>query len=167
MALVVFLRGVNLGGKRFSPATLAKEVGATSIGAAGTFVVRGRTTQAALRTAIGDALPFEADIIICSGKDVERLVASRPFARMPADARGFVTALGSAPKRAPTLPLERPAGAAWEVRLVRLQGRFALCERRNRQGRFYPNELVEKELGVRGTTRGWDTVVRVAKALAA
>ena len=43
MALVVFLRGVNVGGHRtFRPTVLAKQLkhlGAVNIGAAGTFVV--------------------------------------------------------------------------------------------------------------------------------
>ena len=46
MALVVFLRGVNVGGhKAFQPTVLARALAALdvkSIGAAGTFVVRGK-----------------------------------------------------------------------------------------------------------------------------
>ena len=44
MALIVFLRGVNVGGHRtFRPSTLARELSdydVVSVGAAGTFVVR-------------------------------------------------------------------------------------------------------------------------------
>ena len=50
MALVVFLRGVNVGGhRRFRPSALAaelKHLGAVNIGAAGTFVIRARITRA-------------------------------------------------------------------------------------------------------------------------
>ena len=50
MSLVVFLRGVNVGGhKRFRPAALAKELvhlDAVNIGAAGTFVIRRRVSRA-------------------------------------------------------------------------------------------------------------------------
>ena len=50
MALVVLLRGVNVGGHRtFWPAALAgqlKHLGAVNIGAAGTFVIRERVGRA-------------------------------------------------------------------------------------------------------------------------
>ena len=53
MALVVLLRGVNVGGHRtFRPSTLAKQLkhlDAVNIGAAGTFVIRRPVTQAQLR----------------------------------------------------------------------------------------------------------------------
>jgi uncharacterized protein (DUF1697 family) len=53
MALVVFLRGVNVGGHRvFRPSAFAKELshlGAVNIGAAGTFVIRPRIARAELR----------------------------------------------------------------------------------------------------------------------
>ncbi len=58
MAVVVFLRGVNVGGHRtFRPSLLAKELhdyDVVNVGAAGTFVVRkpGRS-QAALRAKKG------------------------------------------------------------------------------------------------------------------
>ena len=57
MALVVLLRGVNVGGHRtFRPAALARELshlGIVNIGAAGTFVVRQPVSQATLRAAAG------------------------------------------------------------------------------------------------------------------
>ena len=53
MALVVFLRGVNVGGHRtFRPSLLAQELkylGAVNIGAAGTLVIRARVSRAKLR----------------------------------------------------------------------------------------------------------------------
>jgi hypothetical protein len=53
VALVVLLRGVNVGGHRtFRPTTLVeqlKHLDAVNIGAAGTFVIRQRITQVQLR----------------------------------------------------------------------------------------------------------------------
>ncbi|MHB8838062.1 MAG: hypothetical protein ACYC7F_03830, partial [Gemmatimonadaceae bacterium] len=67
MALVVFLRGVNVGGHRtFRPTALVKRLAhldVVNIGAAGTFVVRGRVTRARLRTEFARELPFETDIV--------------------------------------------------------------------------------------------------------
>src|SRR5438477_294813 len=74
MALVVFLRGCNVGGHRtFRPSRLAeqlKEQDVVNIGAAGTFVIRKRTSQARLRADVRRRVPFEADITICEGRDL-------------------------------------------------------------------------------------------------
>ncbi len=78
MALVVLLRGVNVGGHRtFRPTKLAaqlKHVGAVNIGAAGTFVIRHRMTQAQIRDEVAGKLPFGAEIVVCQGREISRLV---------------------------------------------------------------------------------------------
>ena len=62
MAVVVFLRGVNVGGHRtFRPSILAKELsdyGVVNVGAAGTFVVR----KPGLRA------KFHAELLVCGRK---------------------------------------------------------------------------------------------------
>jgi uncharacterized protein (DUF1697 family) len=72
MAAVVFLRGVNVGGhKSFRPAAFAKELsqlGVVNIGAAGTFVVQKRVSQAALRDELLRCLPVKAELMICSAR---------------------------------------------------------------------------------------------------
>ena len=84
MALVVFLRGVNVGGhKTFRPAALAKELtalDAVNIGAAGTFVIRRPPTRAKLRAELKRRLPFETEVMICEGRDILRLISQDPFA---------------------------------------------------------------------------------------
>ena len=168
MASVVFLRGVNVGGKTFKPTQLAAELAdldATSVGAAGTFVVRRRVAAAALAARVRDALPFEADVFVRPGDEVRALVARAPFGEPPPDARPFVSVLGAAPRAPPPLPLDRPEGDAWEVRVLSVEGAYALSVRRATGGRFYPNEVVEKALGVRATTRTWSTMETLARKL--
>ena len=64
MALVVLLRGVNVGGHRtFRPTTLSgqlKHLDAVNIGAAGTLVIRQPISQGQLRAELARRLPFEA-----------------------------------------------------------------------------------------------------------
>ena len=71
MALVVLLRGVNVGGHRtFRPTKLAeqlKHLDAVKNGAAGTFVVRQPVSRAQLRAELARRLPFDAEIMICQG----------------------------------------------------------------------------------------------------
>ena len=68
MALVVLLRGVNVGGHRtFRPSLLAEQLkhfGAVNIGAAGTFVIRRPVTQTKLRAELARRLPFDTDIFL-------------------------------------------------------------------------------------------------------
>ena len=74
MALVVFLRGVNVGGHRaFRPTTLAEQLrhlDAVNVGAAGTFVIRQPVSRAQLRVEVARRLPFETEIMICRGREI-------------------------------------------------------------------------------------------------
>src|SRR6266516_2741455 len=111
MALVVFLRGVNVGGyKTFRPSVLAKQLkqyDVVNVGAAGTFVIRKPVGQTKLRAELERRLPFAADIMICSGNDILRLAESNPFAGQPTD-RGiiqFVSVLSKGRITASAIPL--------------------------------------------------------------
>ena len=81
MALVVLLRGANVGGHRtFRPSTLAeqlKHLDAVNIGAAGTFVIR-QPVGRALHVEFTRRLPFDTEIIICQGRQIIRLMSHSP-----------------------------------------------------------------------------------------
>ncbi|HLY05993.1 MAG TPA: DUF1697 domain-containing protein [Rhizomicrobium sp.] len=83
MAVVVLLRGVNVGGHRsFRPAKFVEQLahlGAINIGATGAFVIKGRVGHAKLRSEIAARLPFEAEIMICDGRALSRLLAHTAF----------------------------------------------------------------------------------------
>src|SRR6202163_517575 len=87
MALIVFLRGVNVGGHRtFRPSIVARELSdydVLNVGAAGTFVVRKPGSRAKFRTALLRKLPFEAEIVLCDGRDLMRLETENPFGAWP------------------------------------------------------------------------------------
>src|SRR5438445_10862891 len=132
MALVVFLKGVNVGGyRRFRPSLLARKLaryGVINVGAAGTFVVMKPVGQAKLRAELLRRLPFDADIMICSARDVISLASSEPFAGEACgpDIVRFVSVLAKRPRVPPDIPLSLPAGDDWLVKLIALRGRFAL-----------------------------------------
>src|SRR3954467_7118523 len=102
MALVVFLRGVNVGGhRRFRPSVLATELsdyGVVSVGAAGTFVVRKPGARAKFRAELLRKLPFETEVVLCDGRDLIRLEIENPFEteQLPPDAVRFVSILSEA-----------------------------------------------------------------------
>ena len=172
MASVVFLRAVNVGGhQKFQPSILAKalaEFGVVNVGAAGTLVVREKVSQKTLLTEIVRRLPFEPDLMICSASEILDLFGDDPFPATPPgkDVRKFLTVMKKAPRALPALPLEKPVGAKWEVRLIRIEGRFALSFWRP-MGRSitYPNAVVEKQFGIPATTRSWNTITTVCGIL--
>jgi uncharacterized protein (DUF1697 family) len=172
MAHVVFLRGVNVGGSRcFQPSVLARDLAhldAVNIGAAGTFVVRKRLSEAALRAEFACRLPFTTDLMICRSGELEQVAATNPFPTpgLPPDVRCFVSILAKKPGELPPMPFSYPEGKDWQVRIMGVSGRLAWAWWR-RLGRSFvdPNSLVEKYLGVRATTRNWNTVVKLREVL--
>src|SRR5436190_9445966 len=172
MASVVFLRGVNVGGhKAFSPSALAKELAeldVVNVGAAGTFVVRKRLGKTALREEIVRRLPVQAELMICGGRELLELAAGKHFAAEPAnpDVKRYVSMLAKAPKKLPAFPITQPDGNAWQVKIIDVVGCFALSLHRRMGPRLiYPNEVVEKRLGVSATTRNWNTIEAICEIL--
>jgi uncharacterized protein (DUF1697 family) len=172
MALVVFLRGVNVGGhKAFQPAALARELAdfdAVNIGAAGTFVIRKAVSQKVLRAELSRRLPFEAECMICPGRDLTALARGDSFPAAPSgeDVARFVSVLAVRPRALPALPFSQPADDTWQVQIVDVTGRYALSFlRRLGKRTLYPNEVVEKSLGVSATTRNWNTISTICDIL--
>lgn len=166
------MRGVNVGGhKAFRPANFAAEITqwpVANIGAAGTFVVNAAVGENDLREELLRRLPFAADMAIFDSAEIRDLVSADPFARQTGEpATGYVSMLIERPSRIPALPICRPAGDHWQVKVVSQRDRFVMSLHR-REGRtlVYPNEVVEKAFGVPATTRNWRTVLSVAQALA-
>src|SRR6202142_900115 len=124
MALVVFFRGINVGGHRaFRPSVLAKELGiydAVNVGAAGTLVIRKPGLRAKFLVELRRKLPFEATIAFCDGSDLIRLEMDNPFGSEPppADVVQFVSILSEAGRRRVSLPIALPEGGEWLVRII-------------------------------------------------
>jgi uncharacterized protein (DUF1697 family) len=174
MSSVVFLRGVNVGGhKAFRPSALVRELTAlsvVSVGAAGTFVVRTPASPAEVRARFQKALPFEAVVMVSAARELTELMEADPFSGSPAGlAEGhFISVLEARPRRLPTLPIRAPAGRDWQVSIDAVHGRFVVSvQRRIGRANLYPNEVVEKQLGISATTRGWATILKVHAALEA
>src|SRR5215470_7608654 len=170
MTQVVFLRGVNVDGyKTFQPSVLAKQLkncDVVNIGAAGTFVVRNPISQADLRAELLRRLPFEAEIMICSGRELIAAAAENPFKGQPSglDIVHFVGVLAKRPRELPELPLSLPADN-WLLRLIAIQDRFAFGVYRRHMRVISFLTQVEKRMGVPVTTRNWNTITAIIKVL--
>jgi hypothetical protein len=171
VALVVLLRGLNVGGhRRFRPSTLTaqlKRLDIVNLGATGTFVVRAPIAAAALRAEIARRLPFDAEIVICRGRDILRVLAGDWFAGYPPrpDVVRFVSVLSRAPRRSPLLPMTFPDRGTWLLKVLARDGRFVLgVYRRHMKVIGYLGGL-DRLFGVPATTRGWTTVEAVGRVL--
>ncbi len=171
MSTIAFLRAANVGGhQRFRPKLLADalpQLQLRNFGAAGTFLIRAALPEAEIRAAFAGVLPFDPQLALVSAADFAALVAADPFAA-EAEALGakrFLSVLLEPPVAVPPLPLDRPEGDGWQVRLAVVEAWYSVSLRRGvGAGVVYPN-LVEKVIGVAVTTRGWPTVLQVARAL--
>lgn len=171
MALVVLLRGINVGGHRvFRPTGLAdqlKHLETVNIGATGTFVIRRPVAVARLRAELLRRLPFEAGITICQGRDFLRLIDQDPFANepVPPGAVRFVSVLLKSPRSAPSLPVSFPSSGPWLLKVVARDRRFVFgLYRRHMKAIGYLGAL-DRLFGVPLTTRNWNTITAIARVL--
>src|SRR3989440_4977572 len=171
MALVVFLRGVNVGGHRtFRPSILAKELSnhdVVNVGAAGTFVVRKPGSRAKFRAALLRKLPFETEVMLCDGRDVVRLETVNPFGTAPSrpDVVRFVSILSKAGRVRAAIPITLPPRGTWLLRVIASKDRFVFgVYRRHMKTIGYLGQL-DKLFGVPATTRNWNTIVAIVRIL--
>lgn len=173
MALVVLLRGVNVGGHRtFRPTALVeqlKHLDAVNIGAAGTFVIRRPITRTQLRADLARRLPFDTQVMICRGDEILRLMAGNHFAGQPAgpDIVRFVSVVSKRPRSAMSMPIILPATGKWLLQIIASDHPFIVgIYRRHMKVIGYLGTL-DRLVGVPVTTRNWNTMTAIARVLAA
>jgi uncharacterized protein (DUF1697 family) len=171
MALVVFLRGVNVGGHRtFRPSVLAKELsdyGVVNVGAAGTFVVRKPGPRAKFRAELLRKLPFEAEVVLCDGRDLIRMEMENPFGAEPSgpDIVRFVSILSKADRGLAFIPCALPPRGEWFVRVIASKKRFVFGVYRRHMKTIGYLGQIDKLFGVRATTRNWNTIIAIVQIL--
>jgi uncharacterized protein (DUF1697 family) len=171
MALIVFFRGINVGGHRaFRPSLLAKELAsydAVNVGAAGTLVIRKPGSRAKFLAELRRKLPFEATIAICDGSDLLQLEMDNPFGTEPAgaDVVQFVSVLSEAGHSGVSLPLALPEGGEWLVRIVGSKNRLLYGEYRRHMKTIGCLGQIDRLFGAPATTRSWSTILSVLRIL--
>ena len=171
MALVVLLRGVNVGGHRtFRPTTLAehlKHLDAVNIGAAGTFVIRRPVTRTQLRAELARRLPFDTEIMICEGREIVGLMSQNHFAEQPvrSDIVRFVSVLAKRPRSAPPTPLSMPSRGKWLLKILARDNRFVFGVYRRHMKVISYLGMFDRLFGVPVTTRNWNTITAIARVL--
>jgi uncharacterized protein (DUF1697 family) len=171
MALIVFLRGVNVGGHRtFRPSILARELSdydVVNVGAAGTFIVRKPGSRGEFRAELLRKLPFEAKVVLCEGCNLIRLETENPFGTEPSrpDIVRFVSILSKAGRVRASIPITLPPGREWFLRVIASRNRFVFgVYRRHMKAIRYLGQI-DKLFGVPATTRNWNTIIAIVRIL--
>ncbi len=171
MPLIVFLRGVNVGGHRtFRPTLLAQKLrdyDVVNVGAAGTFVVWKPGPRAKFLSALQHNLPFEAKVAICDARDLLKLLAENPFGTQPPPPRvvRFITILPKTLRTLPPLPVAFPSSGRWLLRIIEVKGRFVLGEYRRHMKTIGYFGQIDKLFGTNVTTRNWNTITTLLRLL--
>jgi uncharacterized protein (DUF1697 family) len=171
MALIVFLRGVNVGGHRtFRPSILARELSdydVVNVGAAGTFIVRKPGSPGEFRAELLRKLPFEAEVVLCEGRNLIRLEMENPFGTEPSrpEIVRFVSILSRAGRLRATLPVTFPPDGEWLVRVIASNKQFVFGMYRRHMKTISYLGQIDKLFGVPATTRNWNTILAVLRLL--
>jgi uncharacterized protein (DUF1697 family) len=173
MALVAFLRGVNVGGRRtFRPTILAHamtDFGVVNVGAAGTFVVFEPGSSTKFRVALHRKLPFVSEIVLCEGRDLMRLETENPFdaESLRSDVVRFVSILSKASGAVASLPVTFPSDGEWLVRVIARDRQFVFGMYRRHMKTIGHLGRIDKLYGVPATTRNWNTITQIVAILKA
>jgi uncharacterized protein (DUF1697 family) len=174
MAIVVFVRGANVGGhRRFRPSLVAKALehyDVVNVGATGLFVVRNPRSAQHFRSELLRHLPFDSHVVACDARDVLALENGAFFDDV--DDAGeivrFVSVLaGPVNGRLPKMPFGIPTNDEWYVRLLGRKKTFVFGVYRRHMRTISYLGQIDRVLGVPVTTRNWNTIAAVLKILKA
>jgi uncharacterized protein (DUF1697 family) len=171
---IALLRGVNVGGHQAVAMSdlrnLATELGfggARSVLQSGNLVFRcdartGVDLENVLERDAEKRLGFHADFFIRSAKEWREVVARNPFRKDAERDPGHLVVmfLKSAVNAKNAKVLQAPIAGS---EIVRADGRHLYIVYPDGIGRSrLTNALIEKKLGIRGTARNWNTVLKLA-----
>jgi uncharacterized protein (DUF1697 family) len=171
MALIVFLRGINVGGHRtFRPSMLARELSAydvVNIGAAGTLIVHKPGSRAKFVAELRRKLPVNVGISLCNGTDLIRLEMANPFGAdpLPPDAIRFVSILSKNRRQKVSLPIELPHSGEWFVRIIGSKNQLLFGVYRRHMKTISYLGQIDQIFGASATTRSWKTILSVLQIL--
>jgi hypothetical protein len=144
-----------------------KHLDAVNIGATGTFVIRKPVSRTQLHVEVERRLPFEAEIMICQGREIIRLLSHDLFAGHPvrSDIVRFVSVLSRLPRSAPRLPMNLPSRGKWLLKVLARDGRFVLGLYRRHMKVISYLRTLDRVFGVPATMRNWNTICAIGKVL--
>ena len=174
---VALLRGINVGGKKLIKMELLVRIfNGAGLKNVRTYIASGNvifdsssksraTLTRRIENALQQELGYEVTVVLKTLGELESIVTRNPFERRPSspDAMQCVVFLVDDPKIALQIPL---ISTTENLEVFELVERTAcITARRKKTGWFgYPNNFVEKQFGVTGTTRNWSSVLKILQA---
>ncbi len=171
---IAFLRAINVGGHASVRMNDLKDAFAAA-GCAGvrTYIQSGNVIFEApeensaavferVRLKLRDLLGDEPGLLFRTVRRVEEIVRGAPFKRFQAEPgiKLYVVFLSQKPQSKPRFPLLSPKEALEAVAINNLE--VFVVSRRKKSGFYgFPNNFIEKELGVSATSRNWSTVAKI------
>ena len=171
---VAFVRAINVGGHASVRMTDLKDA-FTAAGCKGvrTYIQSGnvifesadarspavfRNVRKKLHGLAGDG----SAVVFRSVRELERSVAKHPFADLTADpaVKLYVTFLSEKPRCTPAFPFAS-SKEALEAVAIRNLDVFVVSRRKKTNFYGFPNNFIEKELGVPATSRNWSTLTKI------
>jgi hypothetical protein len=112
-------------------------------------------------------LPFDTEIVICQGREILRMVSQDHFADQPLrpDIVRFVSVLSRRPRVAPSTPMRFPASGTWLLKVLARDDRFVFGVYRRHMKVVGYLGTFDRLFGVPATTRNWNTIIAIARAL--
>jgi uncharacterized protein (DUF1697 family) len=174
---VAFLRGVNVGGKKLiemeALARMFSSAGLKNVRtyiASGNVIFESRSANKAALTrkiekALRQSLGYEVTVVLRTLSELKSIVTRNPFKNYEAskDVMLCLVFLADEPKTKPKLPLISLTDNLEVFEVSDLTA--CVVSRRKKTGWFgFPNNFVEKQFSVTGTTRQWGSVNKLLKA---
>jgi uncharacterized protein (DUF1697 family) len=176
MIYVALLRGINVGGRRLIKmkelARIFTDAGLknvrTYIASGNVIFESGSANRDALtrkiEKALHQTLGYEVTVVLRTLSEIESIVNRNPFKKYEAskDVMLCVVFLANEPETKPNLPLVSLTDNLEVFEIA--EGTACVVSRRKKTGWFgFPNNFVEKQLSVTGTTRQWSSVRKLLK----
>jgi uncharacterized protein (DUF1697 family) len=114
-----------------------------------------------VRAKLRNLLGKEPEILCRTARDIESIVRRTPFKEFAAEPgiKLYVAFLSRKPRSKPRFPLVLPKEGLEAIAITNRE--VFIVSRRKKNGFYgFPNNFIEKELGVSATTRNWSTVTK-------
>ncbi|HEU4765935.1 MAG TPA: DUF1697 domain-containing protein [Pyrinomonadaceae bacterium] len=161
---VALLRAINVGGKNLLKMdALRNAFESAGLKNVRTFQQAGNVVFEATRIKknLFQTLNLKTDGIVLSLTDLKQIIDRDPFKKVAAgDVMLCVVFFVDRPANSPKLPLLSPTENLELIAITDLAA-FVVARRRKTGWFGFPNNFVEKELGVTATTRQWSTVKKL------
>jgi uncharacterized protein (DUF1697 family) len=171
-----FLRGINVGGhKLVKMEDLNRIFASLKFKSVKTLIASGnvifeapkgdekalaRKIEAKLQASLG----FEVPVMVRTLADIQKILKLNPFQKIKAspDVKNYVAFLYEKPKTK-VKPPKAPPGETWEILAVKDLEIYITTRKKADGHNGFPNNFIEKEIGVPATTRNWNTVRKLVE----